>query len=207
MQEVDRAVFDEFLRPALLAAGYEAGVLLEKSASSREGVATFIRNGSGFRVDEYLKVCLGGGGGSSSDDSLKGAECTSEKASSCAEDHPTTLPWKESDIVQQLAMRGSCYAETMHVLRSVSTKAQILVLRRQGCSSSVSDTKTQEQVVVVANTHLHYHPLCSHIRALQLENLLSIAHDKVTQIRDAAISPAFVLCGDLNTQPSTSAGM
>jgi hypothetical protein len=92
LQEVDRAVFDGFLRPALLGAGYAAGFLLEKSAhfaeqvsascrlshsrsiktlvdrsrsaSSREGVAAFVRQKSGFRVEEYAEVSLGGGGAS-----------------------------------------------------------------------------------------------------------------------------------------------
>ena len=85
------------------------------------------------------------------------------------------------------------------MLAGVSTKAQLLVLRRQ------------EQLVVIGNTHLHFHPLCSHIRALQLEHLLAAAHEKVMELQATAAATeeaevGFVLCGDLNAQPTTSAG-
>ena len=48
--------------PALLSAGYNVGDLLEKSSSSREGVATFVRRESGWVVDEYVALALGGAG-------------------------------------------------------------------------------------------------------------------------------------------------
>jgi hypothetical protein len=101
--------------------------------------------------------------------------------------------------VAELGRQGQAGAEALRVLAGVSTKAQLLVLRRQ------------EQLVVIGNTHLHFHPLCSHIRALQLEHLLAAAHEKVMELQAAAAATeeaevGFVLCGDLNAQPTTSAG-
>ena len=219
LQEVDRTVFDDFLRPALVRVGYGDGFLLEKSASSREGVATFVRLESGFQVDEYLEVSLGGGGHNNGGHSA-GTYAGSNDEESVSGDYQytkVTQSWKERDVVQQLALQGTSGAETMRVLESLSTKGQLLVLRRNvGANSSVTGGKAlaaskaeheRQQVVVIGNTHLYFHPLCSHIRALQLENFLSVAHDKITKLQETSMAPALVLCGDLNAQPATSAGM
>lgn len=105
--------------------------------------------------------------------------------------------WRERSVVQQLAAeQGSCGAETRRVLQSVSTKGQLLVLRREASTllneslypathlavqqetvlsqQAGGGTDAQEQLVVIGNTHLHYHPLCSHIRALQVGQPFSV---------------------------------
>ena len=61
----------------------------------------------------------------------------------------------------------------------------------------------------MANTHLFFHPLCSHIRALQIERLLGVVAERLAAEEEEAgtrPAPAFVLCGDLNSQPVSSAG-
>lgn len=208
LQEVDRTVFVDFLQPALLAAGYSDAFLLEKSSSSREGIATFVRLDSGFRVDEYLAVSLGGAGVSNAERSETDVSGNTVQAVSSDTVAKSVLHWEESEALQQLAQQGTYGTETIRVLKSVSTKGQLVVLRRniRSSTSSSSGTHEEEQVVIIGNTHLHYHPLCSHVRALQLEHFLSVVHDTVARIQDTSVAPAFVLCGDLNAQPSTSAG-
>eukprot|EP00041_Stephanoeca_diplocostata_P027602 m.762485 g.762485 ORF g.762485 m.762485 type:complete len:729 (-) comp23209_c0_seq16:458-2644(-) len=54
--------------------------------------------------------------------------------------------------------------------------------------------------ILVANTHLFYHPFCPHVRNIQMAILLQEATDWM-----AAIGPAtsIVVCGDLNSTPET----
>ena len=107
---------------------------------------------------------------------------------------PNVVRWRERSAVRQLLEQGSCGAETRRVLQRVSTKGQLLALRREApallnpslspathaavmmetrlpagqVAAADSGTGAQEQLVIIGNTHLHYHPLCSHIRAIQV---------------------------------------
>ncbi|CAK0788427.1 unnamed protein product, partial [Prorocentrum cordatum] len=54
----------------------------------------------------------------------------------------------------------------------------------------------QSRVLIVANTHLFYHPGAPHVRLLQVACLL--AHCEQLMEEHAAEAPAVLLCGDYN---------
>ena len=62
--------------------------------------------------------------------------------------------------------------------------------------------------VLVANTHLYFHPMADHIRLLQVAITLRIIELKLGQYRQtfgSGARVAVVLCGDLNSCPRTGA--
>ena len=56
--------------------------------------------------------------------------------------------------------------------------------------------------IIVANTHLFFHPLADHIRAIQS---LAICHKLEELRRDGTFVKPFLLCGDLNSDPKSGA--
>lgn len=82
------------------------------------------------------------------------------------------------------------------ILPHMTTIFQICVVRH---------TATGE-VLVVANTHLFYHPNARHIRLLQVMCLLQLLHEKREMHRSPDGSlPRVVIAGDLNCLPDTGA--
>eukprot|EP00546_Thalassionema_frauenfeldii_P019205 CAMPEP_0178899016 /NCGR_PEP_ID=MMETSP0786-20121207/2660_1 /TAXON_ID=186022 /ORGANISM="Thalassionema frauenfeldii, Strain CCMP 1798" /LENGTH=451 /DNA_ID=CAMNT_0020569815 /DNA_START=176 /DNA_END=1527 /DNA_ORIENTATION=+ len=68
------------------------------------------------------------------------------------------------------------------------------------CVQLVSKSNPSEKVIV-ANTHLYYHPLGDHIRALQTYGLCR----KLVELQDGDLSTPILLCGDLNSDPDSGA--
>eukprot|EP01060_Flectonema_neradi_P017682 TRINITY_DN2452_c1_g1_i1.p1 TRINITY_DN2452_c1_g1~~TRINITY_DN2452_c1_g1_i1.p1 ORF type:complete len:648 (+),score=130.50 TRINITY_DN2452_c1_g1_i1:1366-3309(+) len=105
------------------------------------------------------------------------------------EGYPTELPGCE-DLYKYL----NTYEKVKTCLDKVTTVAQITHLKRLSTGKSV----------FVANTHLWFHPLGSHIRVIQLHLLLSyvakIAKEEATDKGEIEV----LLCGDLNYQPKSA---
>lgn len=83
------------------------------------------------------------------------------------------------------------HANTRDVLAHVSTVAQCVLLRDKltGCR------------LLVANTHLYYHPNANHIRLLQLHMLLSELKERKTAAQaQEGDTMALLLLGDLNAR-------
>jgi mRNA deadenylase 3'-5' endonuclease subunit Ccr4 len=55
----------------------------------------------------------------------------------------------------------------------LGTIVQIIILK---------DTRKEDQILVVANTHLYYHPLCAYIRLLQMHFILKTITEIVQQV-------------------------
>mmetsp|Transcript_8553 Transcript_8553/g.53439 ORF Transcript_8553/g.53439 Transcript_8553/m.53439 type:complete len:825 (-) Transcript_8553:527-3001(-) len=83
------------------------------------------------------------------------------------------------------------------VCNKVTTVAQVAVLRSKQRHST-------SPPVCIVNTHLFFHSLAPHIRMMQLKAILQEA-EKVMNEVEAQIGhkPTVLLCGDLNSQPST----
>jgi 2',5'-phosphodiesterase len=76
------------------------------------------------------------------------------------------------------------------VLPNLSTVASIAILKSY-----------EGQVVIVANTHLFYHPLGAHVRLMQVVALVRIIEGYLTDYPTAQV----VLGGDMNSRPDTAA--
>jgi 2',5'-phosphodiesterase len=184
LQEVDRSVYEEWLQPVLGAAGYNDGHYVEKSTSSREGVCTFVWSGDGadggrgWMVEHHEACHLGG---------------------------PAPLDC----VSNALATQGRAGEQTVAALTKLGTVAQFLWLFPKDSGMATGGGRK----LLIANTHLFFHPLCSHIRALQLQRLLSAAFSRLSWASSGEVAAfsvdnrEFVLCGDLNAQPHSAAGM
>ncbi|XP_076821644.1 2',5'-phosphodiesterase 12-like isoform X1 [Clavelina lepadiformis] len=62
-----------------------------------------------------------------------------------------------------------------------------------------------ERYLVVANTHLYFHPQAQHIRLIQMEVILNIVNKKVNELQsaDRSLNVSYMVCGDLNSKPRT----
>ena len=106
---------------------------------------------------------------------------------SLGKDIPTDIPGCENlyEYLNKFEKVKTC-------IEKVTTVAQVTHLK---C------TETGKSIIV-ANTHLWFHPLGSHIRVLQLHVLMSFAA-KIAR-EESAEGAKIVLCGDLNFQPKSA---
>lgn len=81
------------------------------------------------------------------------------------------------------------------ILPRMSTIFQMSVLRH----------KDSGKVLVVANTHLFYHPNARHIRLLQVMCLLGQVQEFREKFKSEGVLPHVILAGDLNCLPDTGA--
>jgi len=99
-----------------------------------------------------------------------------------------TLPLLDPTVLAALSQ----HEQTKDVLGSVTTVAQGVVLR---------DLSVPAKRLLVANTHLFYHPHANHIRLLQLHMLLSELGRRTELLEsDGHGAVALVLLGDLNAR-------
>jgi 2',5'-phosphodiesterase len=69
----------------------------------------------------------------------------------------------------------------------------------------LKDPKGKAENLVVGNTHLFYHPMADHIRAIQIY-MICLQVDRIRRAGKNALSPSpFIICGDLNSDPLSGA--
>ena len=188
LQEVDKKWYDAFWVPQMRAAGFEpAGGLAEKTGLTREGCATFARRDK-WRVASARVVDL--------------------KVPGPLPEERDTDAW----VRTQPHLRDA--------LSKVSTVAHICVLESV-LDDDAAETKTApgdsstdaastnlgggcRRSLVVANTHLFFHPGAVHVRVMQSRWLLRHA-DRARRARAAEAGGAgvvgLVVCGDFNGEP------
>ncbi|PFH36489.1 endonuclease/exonuclease/phosphatase family protein [Besnoitia besnoiti] len=86
------------------------------------------------------------------------------------------------------------------VLPNLTTVMQYAVLKRR--EAAQGENPELPRTLIVANTHLFFHPYARHVRLLQLYVMSHVIKD----LREAFAAeqlPSVVLCGDFNCQPGT----
>lgn len=183
LQEVDGSVYDGYLEPVFGALGYD-GYYSNKASSQREGCAVFWSRKT-FEADERLSFDV-------------------KDLFEPSEDGIFEKEWSSMrDVRGLLENHGELKRITTEKLGQV---LQIATLKPK------HQREGQPSTVVVANTHLFWHPMADHIRALQVY-AVSKKIDEVRRKRSRAIennrrpsSPhPFLLCGDLNSDPLSGA--
>merc|ERR1712038_224087 len=93
-------------------------------------------------------------------------------------------------------------------MEKIGQVVQIATLRlKEPITREKEGTQLKLDKVVVANTHLFYHPMADHIRALQAY----VVCRKIDEVRtcngdsDQQYPYPFLLCGDLNSDPLSGA--
>ncbi|CAN0047140.1 unnamed protein product [Ectocarpus sp. 13 AM-2016] len=178
LQECEAKAFDRYLSPGLAFDGFE-GIYANKAGQAQEGEAIFYRS-SVLTLE------------SRHDFSMKDAIPAQEDFRGLLEAFPTL-----SAIVGE----------------RLTTVAQVAVFRpASGCDGGGAaefggaGEEGSRVRVIVANTHLYFHPNAAHIRLMQLVTLV----DRISRVRKdllaRGLKPAVVLGGDLNSPPGGPVG-
>jgi len=175
LQEVDGSVYDNYLQPIMMVSGYD-GYYSNKASEQREGCAIFWST-EAFEADETLSFNV-------------------KNLFEPAIDGIFEREWNSMRNIRELM-------ESNKEIKKVATEklgqvAQIARLKlknpRQG----------QPKAVLVANTHLFWHPMADHIRAMQafavVKKIEEIRRGQYVGEKDTSPDP-FLLCGDLNSDP------
>lgn len=184
LQEVDGSVYDSLFEPVFGCMGYD-GFYSNKVSCQREGCALFWAR-DGFEFDDYD----GRGSRTFSVRDLFGID-TDVK-------NDGKQNWESmKDIQTLLTTHDELRRVTMEKIGQV---LQIATLRIKDTRKGVD----KPEKIVVANTHLFYHPMADHIRAMQVYAVCK----KIDEIRRRESTPhpyPLILCGDLNSDPLSGA--
>lgn len=188
LQEVDKKWYDAFWVPQMRAAGFEpAGGLAEKTGLTREGCATFARRDK-WRVASARVVDL--------------------KVPGPLPEERDTDAWVRTQPHLRDALSKVSTVAHICVLESVLDDDAAETKTAPGDSSTDAASTNLEsgcrRSLVVANTHLFFHPGAVHVRVMQSRWLLRHA-DRARRARAAEAGGAgvvgLVVCGDFNGEP------
>eukprot|EP00536_Pseudo-nitzschia_multiseries_P006350 jgi/Psemu1/286407/fgenesh1_pg.133_\ len=179
LQEVDGSVYEAFLQPVFWTLGYD-GYYSNKASSQREGCALFWSRKL-LEVEEALSF-----------------DVKDLFLSSSMNNKNIEREWQSMRDIHR-------FLDAHEELRTVVTEklGQVLQIATLKLKSQV---KGQSVEIVVANTHLFWHPMADHIRALQVY----VVAKKIDEVRQEKrtknhFSRPFLLCGDLNSDPLSGA--
>jgi len=179
LQEVDEMIFDTFLRPSLGVMGYK-GYFGKKISLQKEGCAIF------WSAHKFQHV---------------EGEMHTLSISQLFDDvnDNTLVDW---DGIAKLNDLMDRHNELRRITKEkIGQILQVVTLKARPSATCIDPNIS----FVVANTHLFYHPLADHIRAMQT---LAVCR-KIDLIRkrhlvcDGHSTLPFILCGDLNATPSS----
>lgn len=172
LQEVDLFIFERYLRPTLTSQGYQ-GFYSNKASSQLEGCAMFWSQG-------YFEQAV--------DDELHSFALRDLFQAEHSYGRGDSL----EDIDRLLDQNTELGTVTC---KKVGQVLQVAELRlRRGVS------RTGPERVVIGNTHLFYHPLADHIRAMQAY-MVARELDHVRRRIDHDQPLPVIFCGDLNSHP------
>lgn len=176
LQECDRKIFDQTLLPMLQAQGF-SGTYRQKGGTVSEGGASF------FRTSKLELI-------STHDFDFK-------EVISAAKSGPFVGLWK------------ACPQLLSILTTKLTTVAQISVLRIKGhseqqTSSLGAGSDGRDRILIVANTHLFFHPNAAHIRLIQMEALMSRVITIKEELAAQGHTVSVIVCGDMNSQPHSA---
>ena len=179
LQEVDGLIYDTYFEPVMQAMGYDA-FYSNKASCQREGCAMFW-NRKVFERDEALTFSL-------------------RELFDDTDSHPSPKPelhrWDSMTGIKHLL---KSHPELRRVtMEKIGQILQVVKLKIK------NPQEGQPHKVVIANTHLFYHPMADHIRAMQAY----VVCRKIDEVRRRDISQhpyPLMLCGDLNSDPLSGA--
>ena len=187
LQEVDGGlIYDSFIEPVMNVMGFD-GYYSNKASCQREGCALFWSRRM-FDVS------------GSRDKSLKsfGIRDLFEYNNESNEEK-----WESIKGINDLLRdHDELHKITMEKIGQVVQVAKLRLKESKGWSCNEASSTSKPSHIVVANTHLFYHPLADHIRAMQTY----VVCKKIDEIRrQQSQSHPFLLCGDLNSDPLSGA--
>lgn len=178
LQEVDNFSFKEYISPLLLSKGYDGYFSSKVSVNQSEGCAMFWKVAK-FDRDFSISVPMR--------DLFQGDSI----------DH---CSWESMKAIDDFICRHDDLREI--VSEKVGTVLQVvrLVLKEKATDEPAS-LPSGSRHILVANTHLFFHPLADHVRVIQCLAICAF----LDQIRSNNLNCPLLLCGDLNSDPTSGA--
>jgi len=221
LQEVDGGVYDTFYYPAMRALGYD-GFYSNKASCQREGCAMFWREDM-FEGEECLTFSIrdlfDGIDKDDEDMEMMTYDDTGVGGDDGTQKHLTESPcsWDSMDDIRHLLRNHK-------ELRKVTMEkiGQVLQIAKLKFKHPNDDDGEHIENIVVANTHLFYHPKADHIRAMQAyvvcKKIDEVRRPKVRDDIGCATTSSnphsqedydhcypIIICGDLNSDPLSGA--
>mmetsp|Transcript_11160 Transcript_11160/g.20892 ORF Transcript_11160/g.20892 Transcript_11160/m.20892 type:complete len:865 (-) Transcript_11160:2888-5482(-) len=191
LQEVDGAIYDTYFEPVMKAIGYDA-FYSNKVSCQREGCAMFWCKET-FEIDEAITISLR--------DLFDPDKEEQTQPSHAGQDaigivKPNYRRWDSMRGIKNLLkshpeLRRVTMEKIGQILQVVKLKVKVM-----------GDSNPKK--IVVGNTHLFYHPMADHIRAMQTY----VVCKKIDEVRRSEVNvPPYplILCGDFNSDPLSGA--
>lgn len=186
LQEVDLTIFDTLLRPVMYAMGYD-GFYSNKASSQPEGCAMFWSNAVFDDID-----CLSF--------ALKDLFFEFDSTKISIQNYDTENQIHRWDCMQ--GIQKTLIENKDLKLVATEKTAQILQIAKLKLKATFDHIPSY---IIIGNTHLFYHPLADHIRAMQVYVVCKKIDDvRRSTVNDHSVAP-FILCGDLNSDPLSGA--
>lgn len=174
LQEVDRLIYDDLLNPVLGHYNYQGFYSVKQTAGNQEGCAMF------WSLDKFQRIDT--------------TACQTIRLSNLLQRYETPL---EVDSDWQ-----PCATVVTEIFQTRPDLLDIIMNKLGHVLQIAHLQRLDGAPLVVANTHLFFHPNAPHIRLLQL---FATAHQ--LNLEQGLQDKPFVLCGDLNTSLTNCAAL
>ena len=203
LQEVDTSIYDTLLRPVLESKGYQ-GFYSNKASTQQEGCAMFWSTSCFEEVSEFdmKTISIRDLFAEHEDHLLKGNFGSTDDNGEDAGNKQLNK-WNSMDEILDLMgkhdeLRRIAREKTGQILQVAN-----LTLKNPRDDATNANAASKPKRMILANTHLFYHPMADHIRAMQAY----VVCKKIDEVRrqDGSDPYPLVLCGDLNSDPLSGA--
>lgn len=182
-------MFQTLLEPVLASQGYQ-GYYSNKASAQLEGCAMFWSLECFERVDELDMgtFCVR---------DLFGFNPSAPKPS-----RHVYSKWDSMDSIDTLLCQ---HDELRKVIREkVGQVLQVATLTLRSENRFAHGSNKKPEKLVVGNTHLFYHPMADHIRAMQAY-VVCKQLDTIRRSQKGSCRPPLIMCGDFNSNPMAGA--
>lgn len=203
LQEVDTSIYDTLLRPVLESKGYQ-GFYSNKASTQQEGCAMFWSTSCFEEITEFdmKTISIRDLFAEHEDHLLKGNfGSTGDNGEDAG--NKQLNKWNSMDEILDLMgkhdeLRRIAREKTGQILQVAN-----LTLKNPRDDATNANAASKPKRMILANTHLFYHPMADHIRAMQAY----VVCKKIDEVRrqDGSDPYPLVLCGDLNSDPLSGA--
>lgn len=95
------------------------------------------------------------------------------------------------------------YADIWKEIKNNSKLAERILQRTTAVQTTTLESTENEEILLVANTHLYFHPDADHIRLLQCGLIMKYIEDVFKKLKENVVNKriSLILCGDFNSVP------
>ena len=203
LQEVDTAIYDTLLRPVLESKGYQ-GFYSNKASTQQEGCAMFWSTSCFEEVSEFdMKTISIRDLFAEHEDQLLRGTFGSTEGNGEEIGNKQLSKWNSMDEILDLMGKHDELRRIAREKTGQILQLAMLTLKNPRDDATNANAASKPKRMILANTHLFYHPMADHIRAMQAY----VVCKKIDEVRrqDGSDPYPLVFCGDLNSDPLSGA--